>query len=183
MPNDLLLELTRRYLEPHRHYHSLEHIAQMLHLGRDLQLDDGQVMAVWFHDAVYDPRSRTNEQDSAALAKARLAAIGWPEPACARVAAIVLDTQTHEPSSPDSAPVLDLDLASLALPWDEFARNTVRIRAEYAHVGDADFAAGRAKFFQAMLQRPRLYFTPFGARFEAPARANMQRALQGAPQK
>jgi predicted metal-dependent HD superfamily phosphohydrolase len=179
MTTDLLLELTRRYLEPHRQYHTLEHIAQMLHLGRNLALDDGQIMAIWFHDAVYDPRSKTNEHDSAALATARLAAAGWAQPSCQRVAAIVLDTARHEPSSADAAPVLDLDLAPLAVAWDEFTRNTARIRAEYAHVPDAEFAAGRAAFFRAMLQRPRLFCTAFGARFEAPARANLQRALAG----
>ncbi len=65
---DLLLELTRRYEEPHRRYHALPHIADMLHRGRDLQLDDVQVAAIWFHDAIYDPRALDNEAQSAALA-------------------------------------------------------------------------------------------------------------------
>ena len=176
MPPDLLLTLTRHYLEPHRHYHGLEHIAAMLHAGRDLPLDDVQVMAIWFHDAIYEPRSRTNEADSAALAERLLAAIGWAEPAVARVAAIVRDTARHEPTVPGSAEVLDLDLMSLALPWPEFTRNTDRIRAEYAHVPDAEFGRGRREFFRAMLQRPRLFHSAFGARFEAAARANLARA-------
>lgn len=176
MTTDLLLSLTRRYLEPHRHYHSLEHVAAMLHAGREFCLDDDQVMAVWFHDAIYDPRSETNEEDSAALASQLLAANGWPATAIARVRRIVLDTKLHEPTVDGSAAVLDLDLMSLALPWPEFHRNTERIRAEYAHVGDAEFRAGRAKFFAAMLRRPRLFFTPIGARLEAAARANLARA-------
>ena len=38
----VLLELTRRYTEPHRYYHGIEHIAFMLHLGRDLPLTEEQ---------------------------------------------------------------------------------------------------------------------------------------------
>jgi predicted metal-dependent HD superfamily phosphohydrolase len=179
MPTTLLLELTRRHQEPHRHYHSLPHVAAMLHAGREFPLDDVQTMAVWFHDAIYDPRSKTNEEDSAALARERLQAAGWAGAAIDRVCRIVLDTKVHRPSSPESAPVLDLDLMSLALPWPEFAANTAAIRREFSHVPDADFAAGRRTFFTAMLQRERLFFTPFGAALEAAARGNLQRATTG----
>lgn len=179
MAPDLLLELTGRYLEPHRHYHGIAHIAAMLDAGRTFPLDRVQTMAVWFHDAVYDPRSKTNEEDSADLARSRLLAGGWPVADCERVAAIVLDTKRHMPSRDESAAVLDLDLMSLALPWPEFAANTAAIRREYAHVADADFAAGRAAFFATMLQRERLYFTSWGAKLEASARANLRRAANG----
>ncbi len=177
MADDLLLELTRRYLEPHRHYHGIEHIADMLHQGGRVGLDEGQVMAVWFHDAIYDARSKTNESDSAVLARARLLAIGWSHPDATRVHDIVLATRDHQPTVSGSDLVLDLDLMSLAVPWPRFTHNTERIRAEYPHVADADFAAGRAAFFTRMLQRERLFYTPWGAQFEAPARNNIARAL------
>jgi predicted metal-dependent HD superfamily phosphohydrolase len=180
MTTSLLLELTRRHQEPHRHYHSLEHIAGMLHAGRAFPLDDLQTMAVWFHDAIYDPHSRTNEEDSAELAGERLLAAGWERGRVEVVQRIVLDTKRHEPSLPESAPVLDLDLMSLALPWPEFTRNTENIRREYSHVPDAEFAAGRRAFFATMLLRERLFYTPFGQALEATARANLRRASEGA---
>lgn len=176
MTASLLIELTHRYLEPHRHYHSLEHIAAMLHAGREAGLDDVQTMAVWFHDAIYDPRSKTNEEASAALAGDRLRAAGWRPDDVDRVRGIVLDTKAHQPTTPGAELVLDLDLMSLAAPWPEFARNTARIRAEYSHVGDAEFAAGRATFFRGMLQRERLFHSVFGQQWEAAARANLLRA-------
>jgi predicted metal-dependent HD superfamily phosphohydrolase len=176
MADDLLLDLTRRYLEPHRRYHGIHHIAHMLAAGAEAGLDDGQMMAIWFHDAIYDPRSKSNEADSGALAETRLLAAGWQATAARRVHDIVLATRDHRPTVDGSALVLDLDLMSLALPWPEFCRNTDHIRAEYAHVGDADFTAGRAAFFATMLQRERLFHTTFGARFEAQARANLVRA-------
>jgi predicted metal-dependent HD superfamily phosphohydrolase len=174
---DLLLDLTARYREPHRHYHTLEHVAAMLHAGRDFPLDDEQTLAVWFHDAIYDPRSTGNEADSAALARVRLLAAGWSADRAERVARIVLDTSDHRPSMPASAPVLDLDLMSLAAPWERFLHDGARIRREYSHVDDATFAAGRRAFFTSMLARERLYHTAFGAPLEARARANLTRAL------
>jgi predicted metal-dependent HD superfamily phosphohydrolase len=174
----LVLQLTRLYLEPQRQYHGLHHITAMLQAGRAMPLDDEQTMAVWFHDAIYDPRSRTNEEDSAALAARALAAEGWRREAIDRVCRIVLDTKQHVPTTPGAAAVLDLDLMSLAAPWAEFAQNTARIRAEYAHLPEADFTAGRRAFFTTMLQRPRLFHTEFGAKLEAAARQNMLRAMQ-----
>lgn len=176
MTASLLLELTHLYLEPHRHYHSLEHIAAMLHAGRDAGLDDVQTMAVWFHDAIYDPRSRTNEEDSAALAGERLRSAGWRPEDVDRVQRIVLDTKAHRPTALGAELVLDLDLMSLAAPWPEFARNTLRIRTEHAHIGETEFAAGRAMFFRSMLQRDRLFHSAFGQQWEAAARANLLRA-------
>lgn len=182
MTASLLLELTRLYQEPHRHYHTLEHIAAMLHASRDAPLDRVQTMAVWFHDAIYDPRSQTNEADSAELAGERLRAAGWAAADVARVQQIVLDTQRHVPTVPGSDVVLDLDLMSLALPWDEFARNTERIRREYAHVPEAEFVAGRRAFLGEMLKRERLFYSPFGVRWEQAARANLARATPAPPE-
>jgi predicted metal-dependent HD superfamily phosphohydrolase len=179
MPADtlILLDLTRRYLEPHRRYHSLPHIAEMLERGRDLRLTDEQVMAVWFHDAIYDTHSQTNEEDSAALARSLLVAAGWPEPRVATVERIVLDTKRHEPSVPESALVIDLDLASLAAPKERFAANTVAIRQEYSWVPDAEFVAGRKAFFAALLRRPRIYTSEWGRSLETAARANLAAAI------
>lgn len=174
----LLLDLTRCYLEPHRTYHALPHIADMLQRGRDLQLSDVQVAAIWFHDAIYDPTRKDNEERSAAMAVERLTAVGWAEADVRLVARIVRDTTTHTPSAPEAEVVIDLDLASLALPWEGFAANTAAIRAEFAHVPEADFRAGRGAFFASMLERKQLFWTPYGRALEAAARANLARAIR-----
>ena len=175
----MLMDLTRRYLEPQRHYHTLEHVASMLHVGRQFPLDDEQTMAIWFHDAVYDPQSDQNEQKSARLAQKWLAKAGWSVEAIERVGRMVLDTRGHVPSTPQSELVLDLDLMSLAVGPEAFARNTEAIRREYAHVPDEDFTAGRRGFFEGMMHRERLYYTEWGQQnLEAPARANLQRAIE-----
>lgn len=177
-PPCLLLELTRRYCEPHRHYHAIGHVAAMLQRGSQLGIDDAQVLAIWFHDAIYDVHRADNEERSAELAETLLRGAGYPVETVATVAQIVRDTKTHRPTIESSKLVLDLDLMSLALPWPEFAANTEAIRREYAHVDEAAFREGRRRFFTAMLERPKLFWTPFGEGLEARARANLAKASQ-----
>lgn len=173
-PTGLLLELTRRYTEPHRHYHGLPHIAWMLDQARELVLDDDQVLAIWFHDAVYDVPAYDNEERSAALAVERLTAAGLPEARVKKIERIVLDTKTHVPSIEASKLIMDLDLASLALARPEFVRNGARIRAEYAAIDDTTFYAGRRAFMEAFLARERIYWTDWGAALEGRARENLR---------
>ena len=176
--NDLILELSRRYCEPNRHYHTIEHIARMLFLGRELDLSDEQVLAIWFHDAVYDSRSDTNEEDSAELADSMMSAAEFNDESIELVKQIVLDTKIHQPSCPQAAAVIDLDLASLAVPWEEYERNRRNIRLEYDWVAHADYEAGLRSFLVSFLDRPRIYWTDWGANLEAPARSNLSRALE-----
>jgi predicted metal-dependent HD superfamily phosphohydrolase len=59
-----LEELVRAYAEPHRHYHTLDHVADLLRLWEKHggASDAGAVrLAILFHDAVYDPMRRDNE--------------------------------------------------------------------------------------------------------------------------
>ena len=60
--------LVQAYGEPHRHYHTLTHIVKMLNalreFGKDLQHHEEVELAIWFHDAVYDPQRTDNEEAS-----------------------------------------------------------------------------------------------------------------------
>jgi predicted metal-dependent HD superfamily phosphohydrolase len=174
---DLLLELTRRYTEPHRRYHDLRHIADMLCKGQALNLSDEQVMAVWFHDAIYVPGSKTNEADSAKLAVERLTTLGWGAPRVKIVERIVLDTCGHVPSIEDSKKVIDLDLSTLGGTWESYSRNGRNIRDELAGVTDADWNKGRGAWLEGLLKRGRLFWTDWGAPLEKEAFANLQRDL------
>ena len=173
-------DLVAAYAEPHRAYHTLAHIAAVLatlDTLRDEAADwPALQLAAWFHDGVYDPRRADNEAQSAAVATRTLAGLGLPAALIGRVAALILQTQTHDPApgDPDAPLLLDADLAILGAAPAEYARFAAAIRQEYAWVPDADYRAGRAAVLRRFLQRPRLYHTArlFDAR-EAAARRNL----------
>ena len=52
------------------------------------------------------------------------------------------------------------------------------IRAEYAHVPDGAYRAGRSGVLRGFLSRERLFLTPEFAALDAPARLNLRRALE-----
>ena len=78
--------LLRRWREPHRRYHDVTHLGEVLgrrHAVRGERRSPtgtgGRALAVWFHDAVYAVDSPdTNEAESAALASEALTRLGTP---------------------------------------------------------------------------------------------------------
>src|SRR6185436_5536891 len=86
--------LSARYAEPHRAYHTIDHIAHCLEEldeVRGLAADPVAVeMALWYHDAVYDPRAKDNESRSADLARRAGAALGLAPERGERVARLIL---------------------------------------------------------------------------------------------
>jgi predicted metal-dependent HD superfamily phosphohydrolase len=66
-------ELAAQYRLSNRHYHDLEHIAQVLQIIEEFSAEAHQLVAVklaaWFHDVVYDPKANDNEVQSADYAQ------------------------------------------------------------------------------------------------------------------
>jgi predicted metal-dependent HD superfamily phosphohydrolase len=179
-------ELLTRWGEPHRHYHTVEHLVAVLDVVDaydSLATNPDLVrLAAWYHDARYDPTARgiANERASAELGSAVLSALGLPIAAIAEVRRLVLLTAGHDVPSgdPDGALLCDADLAILARPPAEYDRYAAAIRREYAHVPDNAFRAGRAAILDHLLGLPQLFRSaPLAQRWERPARANLKREL------
>lgn len=170
--------LVARYSEPHRVYHTLEHLLLMLELLAKQQAQPATMLAAWYHDAVYDPASTTNEADSAELARAALPRLGLAH-LVDRVCRLVLLTAEHTAAPDDEAALLlDADLAILGQAPAVYLRYVAGVRAEYAHVADDDFRAGRSAVLKELLAHRRLFQHPAFAHLEEPARANIAAELQ-----
>lgn len=174
---ELILDLSRRYCEPHRHYHTLEHVAYLLMMGRNLDLSDDQILSIWFHDAIYEPQSTTNEADSADLAVKMLRAREYPEAGIEVVRQIVIDSEKHVPTIPESAKVIDLDLCPLAAEPDVYDHNRENLRREHTWLSDAEFEQNLRKFLANLLASKAIFWTPWGKALEARTRSNLQRTL------
>jgi predicted metal-dependent HD superfamily phosphohydrolase len=143
---------------PRRHWHGLLHHALMLRTvakaGHDELATRRLVLAVLFHDIVYDATRGDNEEASAAVARR------WLDGAEAdAVAAMILATKRHDLATDSvTRTLLEADLAILWTPSERlYALYADGIRREYAHVPDADYRNGRA----AVLAKLRDQLTPF----------------------
>ena len=172
-----------RYAEPHRHYHTATHIMFVLrHLGDISRASRGDhsaapspevVAAALYHDAIYDARADDNEARSADLAASDLDSVGWSHERCSTVAALVMATAGHladdaavdadgdAGGDADRAMLLDADLAILGAEPGAYLAYVNGVRAEYGHVDDDQWRAGRTVVLQRFLQRRRLFITDF----------------------
>lgn len=175
--------LLARYVEPHRGYHDLAHLDEVLRHVDALadEADDVHAvrLAAWFHDAVYDPAATDNEEASAWLATRTLAELRVPDDVVARVADLVRLTAHHEPGDDrDGAVLCDADLAVLAADGPRYTAYVDGVRTEYKHLDDAAFAQGRAAVLRALLAHPALFRTGYGrTTWEARARDNVRAEL------
>lgn len=179
---DLLLAA---YSDPARGYHDARHLGEVLvridelaAAGTSFDLVTVR-LAGWFHDGVYDGHPGAEER-SARWAERDLSALGVDAGVVAEVARLVRLTETHRPSDADAdgCALSDADLAILAAPAERYAEYVASVRAEYAHVSDADFALGRAAILRDLLTKPHLFHTAYACEhWESPARANVEAEL------
>ena len=181
-PAEVSAALAAAWAAPGRVYHTTAHLADCLARLDETPASatrDTVEAALWFHDAVYDPRASDNEARSAGWAREALTGLGVPFPTADEVARLVLVTRHDAPvTDPAAALVSDVDLSILGRPperYDEFER---QIREEYAWVPEPVFRAERARILAAFLRRDPLYLTPaFRDRYERQARANLDRTV------
>lgn len=176
-------ELEARYSEPHRAYHNLAHVMDCLaefESVRNLAHDPSVVeMAIWYHDAVYDPRAKDNEEQSAGLAAKVGSEIGLLSSLNQRVNNLILATKKHDASlDRDAAVMVDVDLSILGREPQRFDEYENQIRQEYDWVSDEAFTAGRTAVLESFLTRPVIYSTEvFRNKYEQQARANLKRSI------
>ncbi len=171
-----------RYGEAHRSYHGTAHVLAVT--SRCLVLcsamasvdRDAVLWAAVFHDAIYDPRSSTNEADSAALATEELRSAGAGVSLVDEVVRLVLLTAGHSVADADhnGAVLVDSDLAVLGGTAEEYRRYVDGVRREYAFVPDDAWRIGRGRALTGLLALPRLFSTESMKPREVTARANMR---------
>ncbi len=204
-------ELEKSYGSAGRYYHGVFHLAQMWSIHEKLSVERKQYLgkqgkifnnekddlliksAILFHDAILDPRLnnngtalKSNEAYSAAMA---VNAVKLDHEERVTLSSMIQatanhfvagDVQEHDREICDW--FVGLDLASLAVPWDDFRRNTMAIRAEYAHLNDEDWLKGRGAFLKMIQDHidagGYIYRHPImREEFEKDARENIKRSI------
>ncbi len=158
----------------------LTHCLDELEEARHLTEHPSEVeMALWFHDAIYDPKAEDNEERSAELSRRIAKEARLSEAFGKRVYDLVLATQHHRPPEGTDAQLLvDIDLSILGRPRDEFDEYETNIRKEYRFVPLRQYRSARTAILRRFLSRPAIYSTDFfRQKYESRARANLERSL------
>jgi predicted metal-dependent HD superfamily phosphohydrolase len=148
-PPSLHEKIIDRYREPHRSYHTLQHLEECLdHLSnvRSLTINPAEIeIALWFHDAVYDPHQHdNNEEQSARWAVRVVQGVGLSVDAGERMRSLILATQHNAiPQTPNARLLVDIDLAILGASEERFDLYEKQVRQEYHWVLENEFCNAR----------------------------------------
>ncbi|MFK7796744.1 MAG: hypothetical protein AB8E82_04765 [Aureispira sp.] len=171
--------------EPHRYYHNLSHLYNLLslveHFKGHIQQPRLLELVIWYHDSVYDPASKKNE-----AASAQLAVQVWQsyldEATLQQLETYILSTTKHFPQTKeeDERLFLDLDLSILAAEPMIYQAYSKAIEQEYTTIYPLElYQKGRQQVLKAFLERPNIYYsTLFAEHYEAAARANLTAELK-----
>ncbi len=166
-----------------RNYHNLEHIARTLELADSMLPentpdDDRNVLhiAVLFHDIVYDPKEKNNEQASAEQLEEFFKDI-IPSPLINEAKKLVMVTENRASAQTETERLMaDIDMAILAADRKSYNEYRANIRKEYSHVNDAVFNEERMKFLTVLDERikkeGKLFFN-MHPMYEAQAKSNI----------
>ena len=175
LPLEIGEDLIKRYNEPHRHYHNINHLHDCF-----IKFDSCQYLfkdtvsiqlAIWFHDAIWNPLSKVNEVSSANLFERTVTTFNTE-----LIKNMILSTEKHFPLSfnQDLLYFLDIDLSILGANKSLFRKYEENICKEYSHVEPLDYLKGRSKILQKFLEREPMFYTKeMKLKYEKRARRNL----------
>jgi predicted metal-dependent HD superfamily phosphohydrolase len=178
-------EIHTAYTGPDRHYHNLTHLEKMLDQLLPVQADieswESVVLALCYHDIIYDPLSGNNEAESAALARKRFHDLPFPDKTIDLIGELIMATKGHQFSNEKDINLFtDADLSVLGADAGTYHQYAANIRKEYAVVPDTLYDPGRHKVLRHFLEMDNIFKTVwFRERYEQQARRNLEAELNG----
>jgi len=178
-PQKIFNKLIAAYSEKQRAYHTVQHLYECLVLLESIRanLNDANavVLALWFHDAVYDPQAKDNELKSAELFEQYMAQ-DLPVDIVGKIKRWIVATQKHASTDElDLQFLLDIDLAILAASQARFADYEQQVQKEYAWVDSGIYSIKRKEVLAHFYKAEPLYQTEyFQQSFEQRAKSNLK---------
>ncbi|MBN6538242.1 HD domain-containing protein [Acinetobacter pittii] len=182
-PQKIYDELIAAYSEKQRAYHTVQHLYECLSLYELIrsELNDpySVALALWFHDAVYDPEAKDNELKSVELFEQAMAQ-DLSSDTLEKIKRWILATQKHTSTDEtDLQFLLDIDLAILAATPERFIQYEQQIQQEYSWVDPEVYAIKRKEVLMHFHQSEPLYQTVyFQKNFELNAKDNLRQILE-----
>lgn len=158
----------------------MRHIVCMLkncdRLNRLFQSPDATALAIFFHDVIYEPARRDNEERSARVMMETLQSI-VDHTVLSRAEFAILATKQHlKTDDGDVNLMLDFDIYVLGQEWPVYERYACGVMHEFVPVcGEQAYREGRVKLFlEPTIARGQIFITEMFKELDGPAIRNMQ---------
>jgi len=163
--------IINNYRDDNRYYHNINHINQCFNQYDiivekiPISCPEEIMMAIWFHDVIYDPRRSDNELKSANLADLCLSRY-ISRNAVSRIANMILLSGQHsqiieENLSIDKQVFLDIDLSILGQAPEIYDAYSENVRKEYSFIDDDIFYVKRKEILENFLKKKNIYHTQY----------------------
>jgi predicted metal-dependent HD superfamily phosphohydrolase len=145
-----LNEILERWKESHRGYHNLEHLKDLLkQIGKvDTKEKELLVLVALFHDIIYEPKNKDNEEQSADFF---LKNVKEKTEDIQKVYQSIVDTKHHKSSNKLSEIFNKMDMDIVTRDFDELIKWENGIRKEYSIFSDKDYKKGRIEFLKTLI--------------------------------
>ncbi len=176
-------EIVINYNDAGRYYHTIGHINTIyreLSEVRDCVEDwDVLLLALFYHDIIYNVKRSDNEAESANLARERLQSTSLSDDRIKRCVLHILATKGHATSDDhDTNLFTDADLSILGQSPDVYKEYVKQVRKEYFVYPDIAYNKGRKKVLEYFLTMEKIFKTDFFyKKYEIQARENLEREL------
>lgn len=184
LANELWTEIEKNYSSKKRHYHTLQHLenllAQLNDVKGEIQNWETILFTLYYHDIIYDSLKSDNEEKSAELAEKRMKQISVSNDKIELCKKQILATKSHrESSDSDTNYFTDADLSVLGQTWEKYSLYHNNVRKEYSIYPDIVYNPGRKKVLKHFLAMDRIFKTDlFYNKFETQAKQNLQREIE-----
>lgn len=154
---EAVTELLNLWSSPGRFYHTVEHLVDCLNVyvgaAYNPDFNPDVVMAIWFHDVVYNPRSSDNEERSVfkLFEITDKHQLNIPLDRLGYISKLILATKNHEATDFRMQDLLDTDLSILSAPRERYKRYARDIRKEYSWVPENTYIQERTRILQRFL--------------------------------
>lgn len=183
LTNELWTEIEKNYSNKKRHYHTLQHLdnllVQLTEVKDEIQNWETILFTLYYHDIVYSSLKSDSEEKSAELAGKRMKQIAAPDETIELCKNQILATKSHNKSSDsDTNYFTDADLSVLGQSWERYSIYCQNIRKEYSIYPDLIYNLGRKKVLNHFLSMKRIFKTDhFYKKFEIQAKENITEEL------
>lgn len=141
--HEIPFSILNHYSEPHRFYHNFAHIDKIVKRSWELSIYSPELLlAIVFHDIIYNPKSSDNEERSAELFYSFFQND--------EIKQAILDTKNHKPTTKLSEQLIALDLEVLSGSLADFIDFERKIFKEYQFVDYQTYKAKRIEILTSL---------------------------------